>query len=502
MNMREGIGETKGNVMRRCIVFFTLCAFFVSVGAIFTGTAVASDVQYLKLKRYAEPVKLEVPVFFQSLARTGEGPNLGERIPQEKAEVMPHWQLIREGMRIFTTPFNALDGYGDGPEELSELDPLEDGARPTLQGNGLALRVNGLDAQSCFACHFIADSGAIPPKLAVGGAAGVAANVTLRPIRMDTQAHEENFDGRFINPPFLFGAGGVELLGKEMTADLQEQKAAAMARPGTFIALSSKGVSFGSIVYKDGAFDTSRVHGVGTDLVVKPFGRKFEFISVRAFDVGALSFHFGMQAVEKEGVGHGNDADKDGIVDEVLVGDVSCMHAFGTSLARPYYKAEMDGNGAKGFDVFNAAGCSSCHVPFLRTEGRYLPQEFPEVPEAPFTNVFSHFDLKKAGFKVQGSGVVVPLFSDLRTHNMGPALAESAHFLTDEENASFGTARLWGLAGTAPYLHDGRASTVNEAILYHGGEAEFARENYEALSSRKKQYLMDFLYGLKTPQVQ
>ena len=111
-------------------------------------------------------------------------------------------------------------------------------------------------------------------------------------------------DGRFINPPFLLGSGGVELAGKEMTVELQQQKAFAMANAGQWVPLPAKGVSFGKIIYRNGMLDTSHVKGIEEDLVVRPFGRKGEFATVRGFDVDAMRFHFGMEPVE--GVGPGD----------------------------------------------------------------------------------------------------------------------------------------------------------------------------------------------------
>jgi len=84
----------------------------------------------------------------------GETPALGSaRITQ--ADVtggeMSLVEIRREGLRIFTTLFNKLDGYGDGPMDVA--DPVSPGGRPTLQGNGTLLRLNGLDARSCIECH-------------------------------------------------------------------------------------------------------------------------------------------------------------------------------------------------------------------------------------------------------------------------------------------------------------------------------------------------------------
>jgi len=57
-----------------------------------------------------------------------------------------------------------------------------------------------------------------------------------------------------------------------------------------------------------------------------------------------------------------------------------------------------------------------------------------------------------------------------------------------------------GVADTAPYLHDGRATTLTEAILFHGGEAQAARDNFDALSDDDRIELLSFLRSLETPR--
>ncbi|WP_430454265.1 di-heme oxidoredictase family protein [Rhodopirellula europaea] len=61
------------------------------------------------------------------------------------------------------------------------------------------------------------------------------------------------------------------------------------------------------------------------------------------------------------------------------------------------------------------------------------------------------------------------------------------------------TPPLWGVADSAPYLHDGRAKTLAEAILWHGGEASQSTRNYARLSDGQKQLLLAFLESLKAP---
>jgi len=103
------------------------------------------------------------------------------------------------------------------------------------------------------------------------------------------------------------------------------------------------------------------------------------------------------------------------------------------------------------------------------------------------------FDRNAAG------GVTVPLFADLKRHDMGDALAESFSGANDDRNRQFTTARLWGVADTAPYLHDGRATTLTEAILLHGGEAQPVRDRFAALHDEDRLEMLEFLRSLRTP---
>ena len=414
----------------------------------------------------------------------GDLPNLGDdRITQDQITegTLSLNQIRNFGLKIFSTPFNKFDGYGDD--------------RPTLQGNGTFLRVNGLDAQSCLECHSVVSSAAIPASFGVGGAGSSSSNVIFRPTKINLKNGDTN--GRFINPPFLFGSGAVELLAKEMTIRLQELKEQALADPGAEIVLTAKGVSFGTIIAdRAGHLDTSNVKGINQDLVVRPFGRKGEFATVRAFDRGAMQFHFGMQPVEV--VGKGEDPDNDGVTDEILIGELSALHIFGTTLPKPEMVKSSE-DLSRGFIIFDQIGCADCHRPFLYTNTSVLTYSYPEVEKDPTANAFRRIDLTKAANFTESpnGGIEVPLFADLKRHDMGPGLAES--FEGDVPRNEFTTARLWGVADTAPYLHDGRALTIKEAILMHGGEAETSKDNFIALEDDGQQALLSFLNSLRTP---
>jgi Di-haem oxidoreductase, putative peroxidase len=433
----------------------------------------------------------------------GERPALqqaGVTITQEEIEQgqLPLQQIRRQGRLVFSTPFNKADGYGDGP--MNPAAPTSPGGRPTLQNNGTFMRVNGLDSQSCLECHSVVSTRTIPATFGIGGVGGASANALSGPHSIDVSDEAANgfaaFDGRFINPPFLFGSGGVQLLASEMTADLQALAALAREQPDVDVPLVTKGVDFGSVRFSGGVLDTSNVVGVDPDLVVRPFGRKGQFATVRAFDVSALAFHFGIQPVEV--VGAGVDADGDGVADEIGIGPISALEIFATTLEPPHSVGPRRRT-LRGEHLFDDIGCTECHRPALETNGRILSYRFPESDTDPAAGVYYEVDLSAPPVDLASSpsgGLVIPLFADLKRHNMGPGLSEATGGSLD---VWFTTARLWGVADTAPYLHDGRAMTLDEAIRLHGGEALSARDAYEALRDSDQASLLAFLGSLRTP---
>ena len=120
-----------------------------------------------------------------------------------------------------------------------------------------------------------------------------------------------------------------------------------------------------------------------------------------------------------------------------------------------------------GQSLFGQIGCAACHTPTMYTG----------------PNAIAALDRKP-----------VRLYSDLLLHDMGSlgdGIAQAA-----ASSREMRTAPLWGLRASAPYLHDGRAETVDEAIRGHDGEARAARDRYRRLSPNQKQQLMDFLNSL------
>ena len=97
--------------------------------------------------------------------------------------------------------------------------------------------------------------------------------------------------------------------------------------------------------------------------------------------------------------------------------------------------------------------------------------------------------------RANGTGAVISLYGDLKRHDMGPGLAEPV----DDDGVSaelFMTENLWGVGTTAPYMHDGRSTTLTEAILEHGGEGADSRTNFQQLTTAEQASIIAFMNNL------
>ena len=93
-------------------------------------------------------------------------------------------------------------------------------------------------------------------------------------------------------------------------------------------------------------------------------------------------------------------------------------------------------------------------------------------------------------------GYPVWLFSDLKRHDMGPANA-ARHPQNGVSVREYLTPRLWGVADSAPYLHDGRAPSFDYAVAGHDGEGAAARAAFTALPFEEKNALRVYLISLR-----
>ena len=148
---------------------------------------------------------------------------------------------------------------------------------------------------------------------------------------------------------------------------------------------------------------------------------------------------------------------------------------YSRNLAVPRRRDAGDQRVLEGKRLFHRIGCASCHRPTFTT-GRGSP------------------DVNLRGQKIWP-------YTDLLLHDMGEGLADNRPE-GQANGREWRTAPLWGIgltrvvSGHTYFLHDGRARSIKEAILWHAGEAQKARERFSLLSEADRQRLIAFVESL------
>jgi CxxC motif-containing protein (DUF1111 family) len=144
-------------------------------------------------------------------------------------------------------------------------------------------------------------------------------------------------------------------------------------------------------------------------------------------------------------------------------------------LAVPIRRNVDDPQVLLGQKLFDNAGCESCHRTNVKTAKR---DQLPALSEQ-----------------------TIHPYTDLLLHDMGEGLADHRpEYLAN--GREWRTAPLWGIGyteevnGHTYFLHDGRARNLMEAVLWHGGEAENAKQNVLAFTESEREALIAFLNSL------
>lgn len=241
------------------------------------------------------------------------------------------------------------------------------------------------------------------------------------------------------NTPALFGAGLIDAI-PEGVIEAEERRQAGQPVHGRVSRLKAGGVG--------------------------RFGWKAQVSGLEDFVLTACANEMGLEVP-----GHHQAADRFGYGDRDRPGldmsDADCRElvAYVSTLPAPEERPSQFLE--RGRILFARTGCADCHRPNL--------------------------------------GDVQGIYSDLLVHDVGFNLSDSGVYYGQEEESSPGTPKspdwrtppLWGVADSAPYLHDGRAPTLADAIRWHGGEAEQSAARYEALRTTEKAELLGFLRSLK-----
>lgn len=160
---------------------------------------------------------------------------------------------------------------------------------------------------------------------------------------------------------------------------------------------------------------------------------------------------------------------------EVTDNSINALVFYLQTLQTPFQRNQNDPEVISGKQIFISTGCESCHKQTLKTAFSYI-EPLSEKEFHPYT--------------------------DLLLHDMGSELDD--HYTEGNAKTSeWRTTPLWGLglAGDAQggnlfLLHDGRAHSIEEAILFHGGEAQVSKERFINLSQSDKAALLKFLNSL------
>ena len=197
------------------------------------------------------------------------------------------------------------------------------------------------------------------------------------------------------------------------------------------------------------------------------FGWKAGQPTVELQTLAAMHQDIGLVTPGTEGQGFGDSV-------ELTQKDLDDQVFYNRTIAVPVARNFDDAQVIRGAIEFESAGCASCHITTWTTGTDPI---------------------------VGLSNQTIHPFTDLLLHDMGDGLADHrSEFLAT--GTEWRTPPLWGVGrrsevtGFSTYLHDGRARSLEEAVLWHGGEAAAARDRFASLSSSEREDLLAFLGSL------
>jgi hypothetical protein len=474
---------------------------------------------------------------------------------------IPIRHLIEYGSQLFDAKFTIQEGAGR-PLSKGTGAPISDPSSPLVFPRNFD-RISSPEANACSGCHNAPVSGAGGDRvtevfvlaqrfdrLTFDHADGIttrgAVDESGKLVTMDNATNDRKTIG-------MNGSGFVEMLARQMTADLQAERDA--TAPGTSRQLISKGVSFGILTHKaDGTWNTSQVQGLaapslssmGTappSLIIRPLHQAGNVVSIRQFSNNAFNHHHGMQSEERFGLG--TDPDGDGVKNELTVADLTAVSMFQATLAVPGRvipnNPAIERANLLGEALFDKIGCATCHTTLALSSNNnpglpgqpgwiyfepnpYNPATGPNSPNlllgpsnypvsAPaLTMDLTSDTLPLPRLRARDGVVLVEAYTDLKLHDISP----TSNPATDPEcepldqnqpagspgffagNCKFITRKLWGFYNQGgAFMHHGKFTTAREAVEAHNGEALSQRLAFDALSADLQNDVIEFLKSLQ-----
>jgi CxxC motif-containing protein (DUF1111 family) len=329
---------------------------------------------------------------------------------------------------------------------------------------------------SCGACHDKAARGpGLVQKMAVVGADGVTASADQSLLAFGHTVRQGLAAGATtpimppadpsvkvttrLGPPVL-GRGFMEAIAD---AEIERVEAEQATRTDGIHGRINR-VTYASQPNSDTSFHQ---HKPGDANLIGRFGLKARVVSLDDFTADAFQGDMGMTTPMRPT----DPANPDGLTDDLRAGvdlDLDHVNRVAFYLRRIAIPRRV-GLTDQGRTLFEQAKCSVCHVPSLRTRKDY--------PIAVLADVDA------------------PVFTDMLLHDLGPALADG---MTDGSALSteWRTAPLIGMRFMKTFLHDGRASTLLDAVLAHEGTAKVSIDLFRALSDADRNALLAYVGAL------
>lgn len=303
--------------------------------------------------------------------------------------------------------------------------------------------------------------------------------IAMLPLKLVIHDHDMQYALAERNPPQLFGTHLIDTL-------IEDSEIEAIARQQQ---QSNNGVS--------GRF-TGR------------FGWRGQLEDLDLFVKGACAAEVGLQVQEMNQSKDPLKPDYENQGVDLTKEQTDRLVAFVRSLPRPEQVMPDDPNERsfvnQGAVLFDAIGCAECHV--------------KDVGQ--LTGVFSDFLLHDMGSEFEDPvpaqrvkqtvvtageteiSFPMPKYYGSEANSIADVRANTksrTFYSIEEQNhyKEYRTPPLWGVADSAPYLHDGRATTLRAAIEWHGGEAFVSRANFAQLSEKEQVAILKFLESLKAP---
>jgi hypothetical protein len=458
-------------------------------------------------------------------------------------------QLIQYGSQLFNAKFTVQEGAGR-PLSKGTGAPVSDPSSPLAFPRNFD-RVSSPEANACSGCHNAPFSGGGGDRvtevfvlaqrfdhLTFDHSDGItlrgAVDESGKLVTMENATNDRKTIG-------MNGSGYLEMVARQMTADLQG--IAAATPPGSSSQLLSKGVSFGMITHRgDGTWDISRVVGLpapslrtndtaSPSLIILPYHQSGAVVSIRQFTNNAMNHHHGMQSEERFGLN--TDPDGDGVANELTVADLTAISLFQATMAVPGQVISNDPVVERairnGQLLFDKVGCNSCHVDALPLDRRgwiysepspynppgnlHVGQEDYPLTAPPLSVDLSSSQLPMPRLYPDSHGVVMVFaYTDLKLHDISatsdPKTDPECEPLDQNQpagspgffagNCKFITRKLWGFYNQGgAFMHHGKFTTAREAVAAHNGEALTQRKAFDALPPDLQDDVIEFLKSLQ-----